>query len=205
MHRIFEELVRGLARTDRIREDMIALLCRSGQQQTAEHCLRVGDEARRLALRFDVDVQAAECAGWLHDISAVYPPERRSEISRQVGVQVLPEEDVAPMILHQKLSAAMARQIFGVGHQGVLSAIRCHTTLKADAATLDKVVFVADKIAWDQPSTPPYIEEMLCALDRSLDDGVRHYLDYLWQRRGALLVVHPWFADACRQYTGHRS
>jgi hypothetical protein len=38
-------------------------------------------------------------------------------------------------------------------------------------------------------------------LEQSLDRAVWHYLDYLWQQRHALAVVHPWFVDAYRQLT----
>lgn len=61
---------------------------------------------------------------------------------------------------------------------------------------LDKVVFVADKIEWDQSGTPPYLHELLPALDRSLDHAVFVYLDFLWQQRETLRVVHPWLRDA---------
>jgi len=105
------------------------------------------------------------------------------------------------MILHQKLSAVMAREIFGIGDAAVLSAIGCHTTLKASASTLDKVVFVADKIAWDQPGKPPYLDGILGALDQSLHQAALRYLDYLWQRRQTLPAVHPWFVAAHRQVT----
>jgi predicted HD superfamily hydrolase involved in NAD metabolism len=200
MHPMFIKLVQGISWTNDVRADMVALLSRHGHPETAEHCTRVGKEAARLAARFGVDRSSVRLAGWLHDISAVFPAEQRSGVARKLGVEVLPQEEIAPMILHQKLSAVMARQIFGVADRTVLSAIECHTTLKADPSAVDKMVFAADKIAWDQPGTPPYLQGMLRALDRSLDEGVLYYLDYLWQRRHALLVVHPWFVDAYRQY-----
>ena len=81
----------------------------------------------------------------------------------------------------------------------MLSATGCHTTLKADASGLDKVVFVADKIAWDQPGTPPWLDALTRALDVSLDAAALVYLDYLWERRAQLLVVHPWFIAARAQ------
>jgi HD superfamily phosphohydrolase YqeK len=61
---------------------------------------------------------------------------------------------------------------------------------------LDKVVFVADKIAWDQPGEPPYLAEILAAVERSLDAAAFCYLDYLYQRRATLRVAHPWMLAA---------
>ena len=82
------------------------------------------------------------------------------------------QEKQFPMILHQKLSVVIAREIFHVTDPQVLSSIGCHTTLKAGASRLDKVVFLADKIAWDQDGDPAYLHEMRAALDQSLDAAV---------------------------------
>lgn len=104
---------------------------------------------------------------------------------------MLPEEARAPIVLHQKLSATIARDAFGISDAAVLSAIGCHTTLKPDPSLLDTVVFVADKIAWDGQGNPPYLADLLAALC---------YLEYLWARRATIPVVHPWFAAAYQQF-----
>ncbi len=57
-------------------------------------------------------------------------------------------------------------------------------------------MFVADKIAWDQSGDPPYLIELVGALGRSLECASLVYLDYLWEHRGALRVVHPWMLAA---------
>ena len=80
-----------------------------------------------------------------------------------------------------------------------LSAIACHTTLRAGATLLDKVLFVADKLEWDQEGKPPYLSGMRGMLERSLDEAALFYLDYLWQRRVTLPVVHPWMIEARQQ------
>jgi predicted HD superfamily hydrolase involved in NAD metabolism len=199
MNETLAQIVAGVRLTGDVRSDMTALLVYHGHPQTADHCACVAAEAERLALRFGEDERLAQTAGWLHDVSAVFPVERRVEVACQLGVEVLAEEAAAPMILHQKLSAAMAREIFGITNEAILSAVRCHSTLKADASALDKVVFIADKIAWDQPHTAPFLEDVLASLEWSLDQAVLHYLDYLWQRRDTAPVVHPWFVDSYRQ------
>jgi HD superfamily phosphohydrolase YqeK len=105
------------------------------------------------------------------------------------------------MIVHQKLSHLMALEIFGVTDPLVLDAIECHTTLRAESTTLDKVLFVADKLAWDQPGTP-HAKELQAALEQSLDHATIFFLNYLWNRRDTLLVIHPWLQaavlDLCR-------
>jgi len=103
------------------------------------------------------------------------------------------------MIIHQKLSGVIAQEIFGVKSEAVLNAIGCHTTLKANATTFDKIVFIADKIAWDQQTVPPYLADVLLALEKSLDQAAFSYLNYLWQRRHTLAVIHPWLIAAHQQ------
>jgi predicted HD superfamily hydrolase involved in NAD metabolism len=199
MQHLWQQLLGEIEWTGDARIDMCALLAQHRYQATAEHCLQVAAEASRLAARFGVPEAKAQIAGWLHDISVVMPSPSRPEIARRLGLDVLPEEETVPMILHQKISAAMACQVFGIDDPCVLDAIGCHTTLKADASLLAKVLFLADKIAWDQQGVPPYLELVQAALERSLDDAVYQYLDHLWRMRDALPVVHPWLVDAHRQ------
>lgn len=196
MHPDLAPLARGIAFSGDTRADMAAFLAHHGCAHTAGHSLRVAAEARRLAVRWDVDPAAAEVAGWLHDISAVVPIDGRIPLAERLGIDILPEERALPMIIHQKLSACIARDLFGVGHPAVLSAIGCHTTLKRDASPLDKVVFVADKVAWDQPGEPPYLAALLAAIDISLDRAALCYLADLWARRERLAVLHPWAMQA---------
>lgn len=199
------------SRTGELAVDVPAFLNGHGHAATAEHSERVAAEAARIARRFGADVDAAEAAGWLHDISAVFPAAERVSVARQLGIDVLPAEDAFPMIVHQKLSVAVARVIFDVCDESVLSAIGCHTTLRRDATQLDKVLFVADKIAWDQFGEPPYLDALLAALgssldaapdaapDAALDAAAYCYLEYLWEQRRSLRVIHPWAVDAHAQ------
>ncbi|MGC9467633.1 MAG: bis(5'-nucleosyl)-tetraphosphatase (symmetrical) YqeK [Anaerolineae bacterium] len=180
-------------------EEAAAFLSRHGCDRTAIHAAAVAEVAHDLAQQFGVEEGAAGAAGWLHDISAVVPSYARLATARRWGLEILPQEIAAPMILHQKLSAVMARQLFGIRDARVLWAIRCHTTLRVDATQLDKIVFVADKIAWDQPGRPPYLTALEAALTSSLDAGVCVYLSSLWAQRTSLPVVHPWLEAAYRQ------
>lgn len=196
MNRELEKLAANIAWSGNIRANAVAFLRHHGCPQTAAHCARVAATAQQLAARFAADEHAAAIAGWLHDISAPVPNHERIALAEALGIDVLAEERALPMIVHQKLSAAFARDMFGVDDDATLSAIGCHTTLRAGASLLDTIVFVADKIAWDQPGDPPYLDAITAALDCSIDAAALCYLDYLWQRRATLPVIHPWFIAA---------
>jgi predicted HD superfamily hydrolase involved in NAD metabolism len=182
--------------TGNIRKDATDFLVLYGQATTAGHCSSVANKAKELAKQFSADETNAEIAGWLHDISAVIPNEERISVARANNLEVLLEEEKLPMIIHQKLSRLIAKEVFRVADEEVLSAIECHTTLKAHSSLLDKVVFVADKIAWDQEGNPPYLRDILKALEHSLDAAALVYLDYLWQQHETLPVLHPWVVEA---------
>ncbi len=199
MRSILLALVRDIHLTGDLARDVMDFLRDHGCPNTAAHSAGVAAEARRLAAQVGVDEAAASRAAWLHDISAVFPADGRVATAESLGLDVLPEERALPMILHQKLAAVVAREVFGVTDAAVLAAIGCHTTLKADAAALDKLIFVANKLAWDQPGEPPYRVAMLAALAQSLDAAACVYLRYLWERRATLAVIHPWFVAAYTQ------
>lgn len=186
--------------TGTISVDAPAFLRYHNDTKTAQHVADVAAEARRVALLCGADPEQAETGGWLHDISAAIGKDSYIEFAHAYDVEVLEEEAHFPMIIHQKLSVVMARDIFNVHNPAILSAIGCHTTLKANASLLDKVVFLADKLAWDQPGKAPYYDAMAGALETSLDGAVGVYLSYLWDMRDSLRVVHPWFVDAYQEF-----
>lgn len=199
MHPILLDLTAGLPFCGDPARDVPLLLVAHGCTRAAAHCARVSALAFRLARRFGLDMQAAAVGGWLHDISAVFPNAVRIETAHQLGLVVLPAEEAHPKLVHQKLSAAMAEQIFGITESRILSAIGCHTTLKPGSSGLDQAVFVADKIGWDEPGRPPYDTEIRASLDVSLAEACRVYLDYIHRKLPAL---HPWAQAAWEELEG---
>jgi len=196
---MFSRLCDGVMLTGRVAEDVPAFLSHHGCPKTARHCAQVAAEARRVAEIVGENATQAEIAGWLHDCSALFPASDRANIARQWDIPILPEEERLPMIIHQKLSRVLAAEVFGVDDVLVLDAVECHTTLKANPTRLDKVLFVADKIAWDQDGIAPYYHQLVAALEQSLDHAVFVYLKYLWRRRHTLKVFHPWAREAYLQ------
>ncbi|MDI4646924.1 bis(5'-nucleosyl)-tetraphosphatase (symmetrical) YqeK [Cohnella hashimotonis] len=168
--------------------------------ETLQHTLKVAAEARKVAGLYDVDPAKAEQAGLLHDISNVIPVSSMLETAKQLSIDILEEELKYERILHQKLSRAMAEAIFNITDKDILSAIECHTTLKPDAALLDKVLFISDKISWELPGDHAYLLEIREQVyNRHLDKGVLIYLDSIWEQRSKLKLVHSWLVQAREQ------
>ena len=191
MHPLFSGLVEGINFSGSVRQDVAVLLNHHECPNTAAHSFQVAEQAVALARRFGADPGKAALAGWLHDISAVIPINQRLPAAKTLGLEILPEEEQVPLLLHQKLSAEIARQVFNIHHQEVLDAVGCHTTLKASPALLDRVLFVADKLAWDQKGPPPYLDDLQAALEESIDEAAYCYQHYLLHS-GKIITPHPW-------------
>jgi predicted HD superfamily hydrolase involved in NAD metabolism len=196
MHPILANLVESFEKTGDTERDVRHFLEIHNYPRIADHSIRVGYESKRLAREFEVDEDSAAISGFLHDISVVFPNNERITVSKELGIDVLPEEETFPLIVHQKISKVMAKEIFDIHDEVILDAIGCHTTLRVNSTKLDRVLFVADKIAWDQKGTPPYLEELKEHLNISLEHAAFAYIKYLWDQRDSLKVVHPWLADA---------
>ncbi|MGE7881549.1 bis(5'-nucleosyl)-tetraphosphatase (symmetrical) YqeK [Bacillus sp. NPDC094077] len=180
----------------KIENDIKAFLLKYNKEFTYKHSIRVANEARKIAIMFHENEEKAEIAGFLHDISAIFPNEERIKVAEEFGIEILQEERKFPMIIHQKLSRVIAKEIFKVEDEVVLNAIGCHTTLRKYATKMDLVLFVADKIEWDQNGTPLYLVEVKKGLKKSLEHAAFVYISYLWERKDTLKVIHPWLEEA---------
>ncbi|MGM7428840.1 bis(5'-nucleosyl)-tetraphosphatase (symmetrical) YqeK [Bacillus pacificus] len=185
--------------TGKIENDIKAFLLKYNKEVTYKHLIRVANEARKIAVKYHVNEEKAAIAGYLHNISAIFPNEDRIVVAEQFGIEILQEEREFPMIIHQKLSRVIAEQLFKVTDEEILNAICCHTTLRKHATKMDLVLFVADKIEWDQNGTPPYLVEVKKGIEKSLEHAAFAYISFLWERKETLKVIHPWLKDAYRQ------
>ncbi|WP_338064418.1 HD domain-containing protein [Companilactobacillus bobalius] len=136
-------------------------------------------------------------AGLLHDVSAFIPQNKRLSISEKLHISILKEERQVPLLLHQKLSAYIAQECFQIKDPLILNAIECHTTLKKNFNNFDLIIFLADKIAWDQSGTPPYLKDLNNALQDSPRKAALVYIDYLLSHNP--LIIHPWLLAAQKQ------
>ena len=163
-------------------------------EKTYYHCMEVGEYAYQLGEKYLTSPEKVSIAGYLHDISAVYPNNQRINVAQKYGIELNEAEMAFPMIIHQKISKSIAKMDFGIEDNEILSAIECHTTLKKNYSDIDLVLFVADKIKWDQEGKPPYLDGLLQALNCSLENAAYFYIDYILKHD--IKVVHPWLLEA---------
>lgn len=168
----------------------------TGTLTTYRHCLDVAKQAITLDNWFKTDLYTA---GLLHDISAFIPPNTRLKVAESLNIPILDEERACPMLLHQKLSAYIAQNCFHINDRKLIKAIECHTTLRGNFTAFDLELFLADKIAWDQAGTPPYLTELTSKLPESQEAAALLYINYIISHN--IQTLHPWLREARRSLT----
>ena len=111
-----------------------------------EHTLGVAYTAACLAMRYDCCVEHAELAGLLHDCAKQYDNETLIKKCLKHGIPVSETERRNPSLLHAKLGAYLAKKKYDVDDDGVLDAIRYHTTGHPAMTLIEKIIYVADYI-----------------------------------------------------------
>lgn len=136
-----------------------------------EHTLGVAFTAASLAMRYGTDVHQAQIAGLLHDCAKCMTNEERLTICKKNKLEVTPVEKTNPFLLHAKVGAFLAKEKYGIADEGILYAIRYHTTGRPDMTLLEKIVFIADYI---EPSrkTAPNLDEVRTLAFQDLDKAL---------------------------------
>ncbi len=151
----------------------------------------------KIAEKFGLDKSICELCGYLHDISAVVAPADMLTYAVQNDWHIDKSEKAYPFLLHQRISKVIAKQYFGITDEKTLSAIECHSTLKASPSAYDMALFIADKLAWDQENQPPFYSVVNDALKKSLESASLAYMDYIVTNK-MILHPHEWFISAVR-------
>ena len=107
------------------------------------HVLGCRDTAVKLAKRWDANTQDAARAGLLHDITKALDGDLQLTLCSAYGIMLDAFSTNNPKTLHALTGSLVAERIFGE-NPAVVSAIRSHTTGKANMNMLEKIIYVAD-------------------------------------------------------------
>lgn len=133
------------------------------------HAIGCSETAVTLARRFGADETVAARAGILHDVTKALTNEEQRMLCRHAGLALTKDEASIPSLLHAKTAAWAAEHIFGES-EAVCSAIRYHTTGKADMTLTEKIVYLADMI--EPTRSYSGVERIRAAAERDLDEAV---------------------------------
>jgi predicted HD superfamily hydrolase involved in NAD metabolism len=148
------------------------------------HTIGVCYTAVSLAMRYGVDLQQAAVAGLLHDCAKCLEEKEILQECDKYKIAYNETEQRQPYLLHAKLGAFYAHKKYKVSDEAVCSAIRYHTTGRADMSLLEKIIFTADYIEPYRKMLPvlPKIREMaFLDLDEAVYLILQATLDYLSQ------------------------
>ena len=124
-----------------LREKSYAML----KPKRIPHVRGCEEEAIRLAERWGADPEQAAEAAILHDCTKKEPLEDQLVLCGKYGLTADEIESHSEKLLHARTGAAIAEAEFGCCPE-VVSAIRWHTTGKADMSLLEKIIYMADYI-----------------------------------------------------------
>jgi predicted HD superfamily hydrolase involved in NAD metabolism len=181
----------ALSSTGNIAHDIASFLLAAGKRGTLAHTRAVVGQARLLAARYcphiAADMKRAATAAWCHDLAAVVP---RGELLAEAEAWKVPltrPDRAIVALVHGPLAAEVARQKLAIEDEDILNAIRYHSTCRAGASVLEKVVLVADKMALD-PTSPrgDFLPDLKVMLNVGLDAAALVYLEWVLKNGPAM-------------------
>ena len=144
------------------------------------HVLGCRDMAVELAKRWGADVTDAARAGLLHDITKAIDGPLQLTLCSEYGTMLNDFSRRYPKTLHALTGSLVAERIFGE-KEAVVSAIRHHTTGKANMCLLEKIIYIADYV--EPNRTIAGVDQLrhlaFTDLDAALKMGLQMTVSYL--------------------------
>ena len=150
------------------------------KKSRVNHVLGCRDTAVELAKRWGANVTDAARAGILHDITKAIDGPLQLTLCREYGTMLDDFSIRYPKTLHALTGSLVAERIFGE-NEAVVSAIRHHTTGKANMSLLEKIIYVADYMepCRDFPGVEKLRELAFTDIDAALKLGLEMTLVHL--------------------------
>ena len=175
----------GLYETDRnlknlSMEELESVVVRLLKPNRVAHVLGCRDTAAKMAAHWGADVTDAARAGLLHDITKALDGPLQLTLCGAYGTILDDFSRRYPKTLHALTGSLVAERIFGE-NEAVVSAIRSHTTGKANMNTLEKIIYVADYMepCRNFPGVERLRELAYTDLDGALKCGLEMTLEHL--------------------------
>ncbi len=109
------------------------------------HCLRVAEEAKKLAQIYNVDEEKAYLVGLVHDIAHEFSDEENLLWIKKYNLSNEYLDESYKNILHSDIGALVVKELF-LFDDSMCQAIKYHTIGNVNMNKLDKIIFIADKI-----------------------------------------------------------
>ena len=161
-------------------EQLEKVVVRLLKSNRVAHVLGCRDTAVALAKHWGADETDAARAAILHDITKALDGPLQLTLCAEYGIVLDTFSRKYPKTLHALTGSLVAARLFGE-NEAVVSAIRHHTTGKADMCLLEKIIYVADYI--EPCRTIPGVDRLrelaYTDLDAALKLGLEMTLEHL--------------------------
>lgn len=131
-------------------EEYKALLRSRLSDYRYNHSLCVAESAVELAEKYGADKEKALVAGLLHDITKEADRAEHFALFEESKMNLTELERRNPKLWHAMSGAAYLKLKLNITDEEILSAVRYHTTARANMTLLDKVIYIADFISADR-------------------------------------------------------
>ncbi|MBD5423111.1 MAG: nicotinate-nucleotide adenylyltransferase [Mycoplasma sp.] len=108
------------------------------------HSKHARDFAIKLAKSINFDIKKASFAAYVHDIAKSLANENKEEARKKIFDFYNYQYEILDYQLHQELGYVILKK-FGI-EEDIAHAVKIHTTLALELNTLDKIVYLADKL-----------------------------------------------------------
>lgn len=154
-----------------------------------EHTLGVAYTAAALAMRYEKDIDKAMLSGLLHDCAKCYSEKEKFEKCNHYNIELSQIEIENPSLIHAKLGAAVAKDLYGITDTEVLDSIRYHTTGRPSMSWLEQIIFISDYIEPQRkvaPNLKKIRKESFMDLNKGTTMILRNILSYLYSRHNPI-------------------
>lgn len=154
------------------------------------HSVHVMEASRRLAEKYGEDPEKAAMAGLIHDCARDLGKTETIMLCSKYGIAIDDIMQCQPELLHGKVGAFLARDIFGVNCHQILAAVSEHTMGREGMERLSSIVFIADYI--EAGRVYPGVEAVRKAAEESLEKaivaGIDNTIEYILAKGN---LLHP--------------
>lgn len=157
-------------------EDYKRILKQRLNEKRYYHSLCVADEAERLALKYGADSEKCYLAGLLHDITKNSSEEEHLKIFEAFGIILNDVEKNAEKLWHAISGAAYIKYILNIRDEEIITAVRYHTTARAEMSLIEKILYLADFTSADRDYED--VDVMRRLVDEALEPAYKYALSY---------------------------
>lgn len=127
-------------------------------ERRLKHSLSVSKCAVKLSKIYKCDEEKAKIAGLVHDCAKYFTDEQIDDCVKKFSIQLdhLEENNIA--LSHSVIGSYVAKEVFDINDEEILSAIKYHTTGKENMSLLEKIIYMADLV--EEGRKFPKVEEL---------------------------------------------